>query len=59
VILTDLDREGGVLAARFMKSLSHDGLAASLVERRRLKSASKGIFLHIENLARFSGTVKD
>ncbi len=53
VILTDLDREGSVLAARYVKALTHDGLVVSLAERRRLKHASKGLFLHIENLARF------
>jgi 5S rRNA maturation endonuclease (ribonuclease M5) len=56
VILTDLDREGGTLAARFVKKLSHEGLATSLSERRRLKAASKGVFLHVENLRRFSET---
>jgi 5S rRNA maturation endonuclease (ribonuclease M5) len=54
VILTDLDREGAVLASRFLKTLSHEGLHASLAERRRLKHASKGVFLHIENLSRFA-----
>ncbi|MDA4124410.1 MAG: hypothetical protein OK438_03035 [Thaumarchaeota archaeon] len=54
IILTDLDREGAVLAARFTKRLSHEGLRTSLVERRRLKRASKGVFLHIENLSRFA-----
>jgi 5S rRNA maturation endonuclease (ribonuclease M5) len=58
VILTDLDREGAALAARFTKSLSRDGLLTSLGERRRLKSASKGVFLHIENLSRFSETIQ-
>jgi 5S rRNA maturation endonuclease (ribonuclease M5) len=58
IILTDLDREGGTLAARFIKSLSHEGFLTSLAERRRLKSASKGVFLHIENLSRFSETVQ-
>jgi 5S rRNA maturation endonuclease (ribonuclease M5) len=58
VILTDLDREGGTLAARFMKSLIHEGFQASLAERKRLKSASKGVFLHIENLSRFFETVQ-
>jgi len=56
VILTDLDREGGILAARFAKRLTHDGLKPSLVERRRLKIASRGVFLHIENLSRFAET---
>jgi 5S rRNA maturation endonuclease (ribonuclease M5) len=58
IVLTDLDREGGTLASRFVKSLSHDGLETSLSERRRLKSASKGVFLHIENLIRFSEAVQ-
>jgi len=53
VILTDLDREGATLASRYMKELSHEGLHVSLAERRRLKHASKGVFLHIENLSRF------
>jgi 5S rRNA maturation endonuclease (ribonuclease M5) len=54
VILTDLDREGALLAAKFVKRLSHDGIPASLSERRRLKAATRGVFLHIENLARFA-----
>ena len=54
VILTDLDREGSVLASRYLKVLRHEGIRASLVERRRLKHASRGVFLHIENLSRFA-----
>jgi 5S rRNA maturation endonuclease (ribonuclease M5) len=54
VILTDLDREGAVLASRYLKALTHEGLRTSLAERRRLKHASRGIFLHIENLSRFA-----
>ncbi len=54
VILTDLDREGTVLAAKHLKRLNHEGFRTSLVERRRLKGASRGVFLHIENLARFA-----
>jgi 5S rRNA maturation endonuclease (ribonuclease M5) len=53
VILTDLDREGAVLAARYVKLLAHDGFRTSLAERRRLKAASRGVFLHVENLSRF------
>ena len=53
VILTDLDREGAVLAARHLKRLSHEGYKTSLSERRRLKRATRGVFLHIENLSRF------
>jgi 5S rRNA maturation endonuclease (ribonuclease M5) len=54
VILTDLDREGAVLASRYLKALTHEGLHTSLAERRRLKHASRGVFLHIENLSRFA-----
>jgi 5S rRNA maturation endonuclease (ribonuclease M5) len=54
VILTDLDREGTVLASRQLKRLIHEGFRTSLAERRRLKGASRGVFLHIENLARFA-----
>ena len=54
VILTDLDREGTVLASKFVRVLSHEGVEISLGERRRLKAASRGVFLHIENLARFA-----
>jgi 5S rRNA maturation endonuclease (ribonuclease M5) len=53
VILTDLDHEGATLAARFVKTLNHEGVKTSLSERRRLKAASRGVFLHIENLSRF------
>jgi 5S rRNA maturation endonuclease (ribonuclease M5) len=53
-ILTDLDREGAVLAARYIKRLNHDGLRTSLKERMRLKNASHGVYLHVENLSRFA-----
>ena len=56
VILTDLDREGSVLASKYVRKLTHEGFRASLVERRRLKLASRGVFLHIENLSRFAGS---
>jgi 5S rRNA maturation endonuclease (ribonuclease M5) len=58
IILTDLDREGGVLAARFVRRLSHEGIKTTLVERRRLKGASHGTFLHVENLSRFAETAE-
>ena len=54
VIMTDLDREGAVLAARYIKHLSHDGFRTTLRERQRLKNASHGVFLHVENLSRFA-----
>jgi 5S rRNA maturation endonuclease (ribonuclease M5) len=53
VILTDLDREGASLAAKFVRRLNHEGVRTSLEERRRLKAASRGVFLHVENLSRF------
>jgi len=59
IILTDLDREGAVLAARYIKRLSHDGFKTSLRERQRLKNASHGVFLHVENLSRFAETVPE
>ena len=53
VILTDLDREGALLASRYVRQLRNQGVRTSLNERRRLKAASRGVFLHIENLGRF------
>jgi 5S rRNA maturation endonuclease (ribonuclease M5) len=53
-ILTDLDSEGRRLAARYTKLLRARGIDSSLTERRRLSAASKGTFLHVENLQRFS-----
>ena len=53
VILTDLDREGALLASRYVRRLRNQGVRTSLNERRRLKAASRGVFLHIENLGRF------
>ncbi len=55
IILTDLDREGTILASKFVRGLNHEGIETSLSERRRLKAASRGVFLHVENLARFAG----
>ena len=54
VVLTDLDREGSVLASKYLKRLQHDGFRASLHERLRLKVAARGVFLHVENLRRFA-----
>jgi len=53
VILTDLDSEGRRLAARCIRFLAQEGIPASLSQRRRLSKASRGVFLHIENLRRF------
>ena len=54
VILTDLDSEGRRLASRYMRFLLAEGVASSLAQRRRLSKASRGVFLHIENLGRFA-----
>jgi len=59
IIMTDLDREGGRLAARFAKSFTHRGVSVSLDQRRRLLLASRGVFRHIENLNRFSQLMAD
>ena len=53
VILTDMDREGQRLAAKYMVLFQTMRISASLSQRRRLRSASGGTFLHIENLSRF------
>ena len=54
VILTDLDSEGRRLASRYVKFLATEGLKSSLAQRKRLAAATKGVFLHIENLSRFA-----
>jgi 5S rRNA maturation endonuclease (ribonuclease M5) len=54
VILTDMDGEGRRLASRYMKFLAKEGVPSSLAQRRRLSKASRGVFLHIENLRRFA-----
>lgn len=54
IILTDLDSEGRQLAARYVKFFAQRGIATSLSHRKRLSFASKGRFLHIENLIRFA-----
>jgi 5S rRNA maturation endonuclease (ribonuclease M5) len=54
IILTDMDTEGRRLAARYVKFLKKEGVAVSLAQRRRLSKASRGVFLHIENLRRFA-----
>ncbi|MDG6989270.1 MAG: hypothetical protein JRN21_08120 [Nitrososphaerota archaeon] len=53
IILTDLDSEGARLASKYTKKLGREGVATSLSERKRLETASRGVFLHIENLERF------
>jgi len=59
VILTDMDKEGRKLAARYISFFMPLGVKTSLSERRRLKHASHGVFLHIENLSRFSPEVPE
>lgn len=54
VVLTDLDREGRQLASRYTRILLHGGFQTSLLQRKRLLVASKGVFRHIENLSRFA-----
>ena len=54
ILLTDLDREGTVLASRFLRKLVHENIKVSLRERLRLKAGSRGVFLHVEDLGRFA-----
>jgi 5S rRNA maturation endonuclease (ribonuclease M5) len=54
IILTDLDSEGRRLASRYVRFLTQEGVKPSLAQRKRLSEASRGIFLHIENLGRFA-----
>jgi 5S rRNA maturation endonuclease (ribonuclease M5) len=54
VILTDFDAEGRRLASRSVRFLEREGIRSSLSQRRRLSQASRGVFLHIENLRRFA-----
>jgi len=58
VILTDQDEEGRRLAARYAEFFARRGIETSLTQRRRLKRASNGTFLHVENLVRFGPEVK-
>lgn len=59
VILTDMDKEGRKLAARYMGFFLPRGVKTSMSQRRRLKRASYGVFLHIENLSRFAPEVPE
>jgi 5S rRNA maturation endonuclease (ribonuclease M5) len=59
IILTDLDSEGRRLASRYVRFLTQEGVKPSLAQRRRLSEASRGIFLHIENLGRFAPSAAD
>lgn len=54
IILTDLDREGRELAAKYTRLLTHEGSVVSLEYRKKLLIESKGMFRQIQNLARFS-----
>jgi 5S rRNA maturation endonuclease (ribonuclease M5) len=54
VILTDLDTEGRRLASRYVRFFAQEGVRSSLAQRKRLSAASRGVFLHIENLRRFT-----
>ena len=59
IILTDLDTEGRRLASRYVRFLTQEGVKTSLAQRRRLSEASRGVFLHIENLQRFAPGAAD
>jgi 5S rRNA maturation endonuclease (ribonuclease M5) len=59
VVLMDMDREGRKLTARYISLLQSMKVATSLSQRLRLKRASGGVFLHIENLSRFAPEVPE
>ena len=59
VILTDLDSEGRRLASTFVRFLTREGVKPSLGQRKRLAAASRGAFLHVENLSRFAERVPE
>ena len=59
IILTDMDKEGRKLASTYVGLFRPMGVKTSLIERRRLKHASHGVFLHIENLSRFAPDVQE
>jgi 5S rRNA maturation endonuclease (ribonuclease M5) len=59
IILTDMDQEGRRLASKFIRFLQTLGIEALMSQRRRLRAASHGRFLHIENLSRFAPDVPE
>jgi 5S rRNA maturation endonuclease (ribonuclease M5) len=59
VILTDMDQEGRRLASRYLRFFAQMGVKTSMSQRRRLKRASRGVFLHVENLSRFAPDVPE
>jgi len=59
VVLTDMDKEGRKLAARYIGFFLPRGVKTLMSQRRRLKRASHGAFLHVENLSRFAPEVPE
>ncbi len=59
IILTDLDSEGRRLASKYVRFLTQEGVKPSLAQRKRLSEASRGVFLHIENLGRFARSAEN
>jgi len=54
-----MDKEGRRLAARYIDFLLPRGVKTSMSQRKRLKRASHGVFLHIVNLSRFAPEVPE
>lgn len=54
ILMTDLDREGRILASRLVKLIKGMGMEVSIEERRRLLAASYGLIDTIESLSRFA-----
>jgi 5S rRNA maturation endonuclease (ribonuclease M5) len=59
IIMTDFDQEGRRLASLYARYFTRRNISISLEPRRRLLRASHGIFLHVENLARFVPVVAE
>ncbi len=53
IVLTDLDRKGGILAARVVQTLQSKNIRVDLFFRRELKSIMRGKIRSIEDLKRF------
>ncbi|MEM1994946.1 MAG: hypothetical protein QXW32_05695 [Nitrososphaerales archaeon] len=54
IILTDLDRKGGILAARVVQTLQSKNIKVDLFFRKELKSIMRGKIRSIEDLKKFS-----
>ena len=59
IILTDLDRKGGELAAKVVETLQSKNIKVDLFFRKELKSIMRGKVRSIEDMKRFEEFFKD